>query len=1023
VFSRYGKVVNNLFISVCLLLLSANQSIFCLSYRVTILKDKVTRESKGVAFILFLDRQTAQNAVTSINQKQMFGRTIKCCIAKDNGRTTEFIRRKEYPDKSRCYECGESGHLSYECPKNVLGERERPPKKLKKKKRKYQEEEEEEEEEEELDEVGEGEDPSEWSLGAAIEECARLADAKDPKTETAQRVRQIGDVNIGALTSLHGRKGVDQCGRLDVPALGVAEAVVFAVQEINKDPLILSGVELGYEIFDCCQSPVLGARNVYNIAVANRDAFRTPHNNSSHPVVAIVGGLVSETALSVSTLLQAVGLPIIGSLATSEQLNSKFHRKFLRTIPADGNQAKAIADIIEYFGWRYVAAIAEDDSYGRSGVLALQREAHNRQSFCVGITEFVLHSQFDRIPSLVYKLHQRATVRVIVLWALHSTGKAVLEEAIKQNVEGRTWIMSESLSMQRAEYLGAKIVSNGNLIGVLPRRRTSEPFRAHIQSITSSSSQGNPWWGELWHTEFGCLPKDCGSDLRIAGDLLMKLTNDYVPFVIDAVYAIARALDAILQCKEPHGLLEDGRCPSGPLSRVNSNDLYLYLGKVSFQGLTGRVEFDANGDPVGALFDIVYFNINSTRGNTTKIPTKLTIGSWEKGAKQSLLLEARDISWNGKKHPGPSKCREECRPGERKAITTDCCWECIECAVGWVTKTSGRRNCSKCPGTQFSNSDRSACVDLPLINIKWSDVSSMLLIIVSLFGVFLCIVVFVILIKYRKTPVVKASNPEISIILLVGTASCFMLSFLYIATPTDLICTALQPLRYIIYTICCSILGLKTVRIVQAFQMNLTSGLMKKLVKSAPRQLSCLAVLVFVDLVLAVCWITTDPPNLDKTVTQDGYIFLSCENFKYTSGQVMMISMLSYLIALALLSTYYAFRARKLPGNFNEAKYIAFSLYIILLSWIAYFPVGYALHGWYVAVVSCGTSLVSGYGVLGCIFFPKLYIIFLNPAKNTKDAVRAELHVFSRIGTFSKVELPEQESSNKSNSFGNSPVT
>ena len=41
----------------------------------------------------------------------MFGRTIKCNIAKDNGRTTEFIRRKNYPDKSKCYECGVSGNM------------------------------------------------------------------------------------------------------------------------------------------------------------------------------------------------------------------------------------------------------------------------------------------------------------------------------------------------------------------------------------------------------------------------------------------------------------------------------------------------------------------------------------------------------------------------------------------------------------------------------------------------------------------------------------------------------------------------------------------------------------------------------------------------------------------------------------------------------------------------------------------------------------------------------------------------
>ena len=45
-------------------------SVFSL-LRVTILKDKDTRESKGVAFVLFLDRQTAQKAVAAVNRKQV----------------------------------------------------------------------------------------------------------------------------------------------------------------------------------------------------------------------------------------------------------------------------------------------------------------------------------------------------------------------------------------------------------------------------------------------------------------------------------------------------------------------------------------------------------------------------------------------------------------------------------------------------------------------------------------------------------------------------------------------------------------------------------------------------------------------------------------------------------------------------------------------------------------------------------------------------------------------------------------
>ncbi|XP_018018487.1 zinc finger CCHC-type and RNA-binding motif-containing protein 1 isoform X2 [Hyalella azteca] len=102
--------------------------------KVTIVRDKVTRKSMGTAFLLYLTRTEALACVSAVNKTELMGRTLTAAMAKDNGRAAEFIKRKEYPDKSRCYECGELGHLSYSCPKNALGAREPPKKKRKIKK-------------------------------------------------------------------------------------------------------------------------------------------------------------------------------------------------------------------------------------------------------------------------------------------------------------------------------------------------------------------------------------------------------------------------------------------------------------------------------------------------------------------------------------------------------------------------------------------------------------------------------------------------------------------------------------------------------------------------------------------------------------------------------------------------------------------------------------------------------------------------------------------------------------------------
>lgn len=115
-----------------------------------------------------------------------------------------------------------------------------------------------------------------------------------------------------------------------------------------------------------------------------------------------------------------------------------------------------------------------------------------------------------------------------------------------------------------------------------------------------------------------------------------------------------------------------------------------------------------------------------------------------------------------------------------------------------------------------------------------------------------------------------------------------------------------------------------------------------------------------------------------------------------------------FLIAMCTL---YAIKTRNVPENFNEAKFIGFTMYTTLVIWIAFVAIYLSNTEHKVTLLSLCISF-SALFALFLLFFPKCYIIILKPEKNNRSFFTTTKKVRCHIGFI-------QQAPNSSNSATN----
>ncbi|XP_027136150.1 extracellular calcium-sensing receptor-like [Larimichthys crocea] len=766
-----------------------------------------------------------------------------------------------------------------------------------------------------------------------------------------------------------------ECASLNFRAFQYAQAMLFAIEEINNSTDLLPGISVGYKIYDACASIARAVRVALALTNGNEIVSTLSEATCTRPaqVQAILGEAFSSPCMAMATVIGPFHVPLISHFATCACLSDKTkYPSFLRTIPSDYYQSRALAHLVKYFGWTWVGAIRTNDDYGNNGMATFTEIAQQ-----LGIYPP------DKIQKII-DIIKASTSKVIVTFLSPTELYVIIHEFFLQKLTGYQWVGTEAwiFDIQTAAVDKHHILDGA--IGLsIPKAHVSG-MREFILDAKPLNTSTNVLFKEFWEALFGCKFKQSVSSAENEKECtghedVTQVQNSFTDMslmpifynIYKGVYAVAHAVHNMLSCNKT--------CDN--IVQLDPFIILQHIKKVNFKTKEGdEVYFNENGDPA-AKYEII--NWQPSGNGLVKF---VTVGLYDASLPpdKQMNLQNKSLFWAQNSQQVPvSVCSEKCPPGTRKVLQKGkpvCCYDCLRCPEGEISNITDSITCVKCDPEFWSNERRDACVKKEAEFLSYEEIMGALLTAASLFGTCMTAVVAFIFFRYRQTPIVRANNSELSFLLLFSLTLCFLCSLTFIGRPSEWSCMLRHTAFGITFVLCISCVLGKTIVVLMAFRATLPGSDVMKWFGPAQQKLSVVGFTI-IQVIICILWLTISPPFPFKNFnTFKDRIIFECA----LGSAVGFWAVLGYIGLLAMLCFSLAFLARKLPDNFNEAKFITFSMLIFCAVWITFIPAYVSSPGKFSVAVEIFAILASSFGLLICIFIPKCYIILLKPEKNTK---------------------------------------